>query len=224
MLSAGADSPHSQEALETLCQIYWYPIYAYLRRGGKSPADAEDLTQGFLFHLCQNNRLGTVGQEKGKFRSFLLVSLKHFLMDEAQKARAQKRGGGQTIVSLDAATAEERYALEPPDVLDPEKVFERRWALTMLERTLARLKAECESQEKRERFELLRDYLLGDPSAETYAEVGQRLGLGEGGVKSAVSRMRQRYRELFREEIANTVANEGEIEQETRHLFAILIR
>lgn len=225
VLAAGnGSSPRSQEALETLCQIYWYPIYAFLRRQGKSPHDAEDLTQGFFARLCQKDRLGTVGREKGKFRSFLLVSLKNFLADEADKTRAQKRGGGQTIVSLDAASAEERFALEPPNQMDPEKMFERRWALTLLERTLERLRAEFDSPDQRERFDLLRDYLLGEPPAETYATVGRRLGLGEGGVKSAISRLRQRYRELFREEIASTVAEEGDIEAETRHVFAVLNR
>lgn len=225
VLAAGeTSSPRSQEALATLCRTYWYPLYAFLRRQGNSPTDAEDLTQGFLIHLCQSNRLGSVGREKGKFRSFLLASLKNFLTDEARKASAQKRGGGQPMIALDSVSAEERYALEPPDVLDPEKMFERRWALTLLERTLARLEAEFESPDKRERFELLRDYLLGDPPPETYAEVGRRLGLGEGGVKSLVSRMRQRYRELFREEIAGTVAGDAEIDEETRHVFAILNR
>jgi RNA polymerase sigma factor (sigma-70 family) len=225
ILAAGeSSSARCQEALATLCQTYWYPIYAFLRRHGQSPHDAEDLTQSFFAHLCQNDRLRTVGREKGRFRSFLLVSLKHFLSDQAGRARAQKRGGGQTIISLDGTPAEERFALEPSDLMDPEKVFERRWAVTLLERTLLRLKAEYDSPANRERFEFLRDYLLGDPPAETYAAVGRRMGLGEGGVKSAVSRMRQRYRELFREEIAGTVANEEEIEAEMRHVFAVLSR
>lgn len=225
VLAAGeTSSPRSREALASLCQTYWYPIYAFLRRGGHPAPDAEDLAQGFFAHLCKNERLSNVGPGKGRFRSFLLASLKNFVVDQSQKSRAQKRGGGRALVSLDAVDAEDRFALEPPDVMDPEKLFERRWALTLLERTLARLQAELQSPDKRERFEVLRDYLLGDPPAETYAEIGRRLGLGEGGVKSAVSRMRQRYRELFREEIAGTVANEEEIEAEIRHVFAVLSR
>jgi RNA polymerase sigma factor (sigma-70 family) len=225
VLAAGKDSsPRSQEAMASLCQIYWYPIYAFLRRQGKSPHDAEDVTQGFFARLCRNDRLASVGREKGKFRSFLLVSLKHFLADEADKTRAQKRGGGQTNISLDAVSAEERFALEPPDLMDPERLFERRWALTVLERTLARLNAEFQSPDRRERFELLRGYLLGDAPPETYAAVGRRLGMREGGVKSAVARMRQRYRELFRDEIAGTVADGVEMEAEIRHVFAVLNR
>jgi RNA polymerase sigma factor (sigma-70 family) len=224
VLAAGGTSPRSHEALATLFQTYWYPIYAFLRCLGHTSHDAEDLTQGFLVRLCQKDRLSSVSPEKGRFRSFLLVSLKNFLADEEAKARARKRGGGESLVSLDAASAEERYALEPTDVMDPEKIFERRWALTLLERTLRRLEAEQNMPERRERFEVLRGYLLGDPPGETYAAVGRRLGLSEGGVKSAVSRMRQRYRELFREEIASTVAGEEEIEAETRHLFAVLNR
>jgi RNA polymerase sigma factor (sigma-70 family) len=224
VLAAAGSSPRSQEALSTLCQTYWYPIYAFLRRQGHASHDAEDLTQGFLVRLCQKDRLRTVGREKGRFRSFLLVSLKNFLADEATKARAQKRGGGQPLVSLDTASAEERYALEPPDVMDPEKIFERRWALTLLERTLQRLQAEQGAPERRERFEILRGYLLRDPSGETYAAVGRRLGVSEGAMKAAVSRMRQRYRELFQEEIASTVGSEEEVEAEMRHVFTVLNR
>ena len=223
VLAAGSNSsPRSQEALATLCHTYWYPIYAFLRRGGQSPHDAEDLTQGFLAHLCQNQRLSRVGREKGKFRSFLLASLKNFLMDGAKKAHAQKRGGARAPVSLDAATAEERYALEPPEVLNPEKIYERRWAMMVIERVLERLKAESAEAGTAERFAQLQPLLLLENREESYAEVGMRLGMTEGAVKMALLRLRQRSRELFRSEIAHTVASVDEIEEEVRHLFAVL--
>lgn len=223
MLAAGdSRSTLAAGALEELCRTYWYPLYAFLRRQGNSPENAQDLVQGFLAHLLRNERLAQVAPEKGRFRSFLLASLKNVARDQADKANALKRGGGEETVSFDAATAEERFALEPSDLNDPARVFERRWAMTLLERTLTRLEQENTAGPRRAKFEGLRSFLLGDPTDQTYAEIGRQLGLSEGAVKVAVLRLRQRYRELFRDEIANTVASEAEIEDELRHVFTVL--
>jgi RNA polymerase sigma-70 factor (ECF subfamily) len=223
VLRAGeSNGAKAQEALATLCQSYWYPLYAYLRRHGESPHDAEDLTQDFFLHLLEKQRLGQVQREKGKFRSFLLASLQNFLSDQWDKSRAQKRGGGASLLSLDAARAEERYQLEPADTLDPQKIFERRWALTVLERVLARLEVEYAEAGKQERFAQLQHLLLQEGDSGSYAEVGRQLGMSEGAVKMAVLRLRQRSRELFRAEIAHTVGSEDEIEDEVRHLFAAI--
>ena len=222
LLAGQASSGPSQEALATLCRAYWFPLYAYLRRQGKAPHDAQDLTQSFLLHLLEKNALSRVQREKGKFRSFLLASLQYFLADERDKERAQKRGGGVTFISLDNQETEDRYRAEPADNMDPAKVFERRWATTLLERTLARLEAEFAGAGRKERFEQLQVFLLGEPTTVTYAEAGKRLGIREGAVKVAVLRLRQRYRELLRAEIASTVAKEEEVDEEMRHLFAAL--
>jgi RNA polymerase sigma factor (sigma-70 family) len=223
VLAAGqARSGQSQEALTELCRIYWYPLYAYLRRNGQSPQDAEDLTQSFFEQLLAHERLERVGREKGRFRSFLLASMRNHLCDHWDKARAQKRGGGATIISLDVSEAEKRYAAEPGAPLDPERIFERRWALTLLDRVLGRLETEFASSGKKEKFDQLHGCLLGDPAADTYAQIGERIGMSEGAVKVAVLRLRQRYRELFRIEIAETVGAEDEIEEEMRHVFTVL--
>jgi RNA polymerase sigma factor (sigma-70 family) len=222
LLAGSAPSSESEKAIERLCQLYWYPVYAWLRRRGCAPHDAQDLTQGFFVDLIERHKLGHVRREKGRFRSFLRVCLQNYLADERDKARTIKRGGNQTLLSLDAAAAESRYSMEPRDPLDPEKIFERRWALMLLERVLARLEAEWQGRQKGEHFERLRVYLLGDPSADSYAEVAACLGMSEGAVKVAVLRLRQRYRELFRETVAETVANEAEVEDEIRHIFSIL--
>ena len=221
VLLAGQDSsPKSQEALATLCRAYWFPLYAYLRRQGKSPADAQDLTQSFLLHLVEKHTLSRVHRERGKFRSFLLASLQYFLADARDKQQAQKRGGGATFVSLDQEEAEERYRAAPAETLNPAKVFERRWATTLLDRTLGRLEGEFAARERKERFEQLQVFLLGDPGTISYAEAGKRLGLREEAIKVAVLRLRQRFKELLRAEIASTVANEEEVEEELRYLFA----
>jgi RNA polymerase sigma factor (sigma-70 family) len=223
VLQAGAEpSPQSEKALATLCAMYWYPLYAYLRRRGCGPHDAQDLTQGFFVHILDGNKLGQVRREKGRFRTFLRAALHNFLSDEHSKACAAKRGGGQRAISLDATEAETRYRCEPADPLDPEKMFERRWAMTLLDRVLARLETECSESRRPERFESLRVYLLGDPTSDTYADVAARLGMSEGAVKVAVLRLRQRYRELFREVVADTVANDVEVEDEMRHIFFVL--
>ena len=188
--AGGSSSAQSAEALARLCQIYWYPIYVYLRRHGTSSHDAEDLTQAFLARLCDKQRLGNLTRDKGKFRSYLLVALKHFVADEAAKASAKKRGGGETVISLDALEAEDRYAQEPADLMDPERAFERQWALTVLENTNRCIAEEFAASGKQERFEQLQPYLLGDPADKTFADAAARFGMSEGGLKMAVSRLR----------------------------------
>jgi RNA polymerase sigma-70 factor (ECF subfamily) len=222
LLAGQNPSPQSEQALATLCRTYWYPLYAFIRRQGHNPHDAQDLTQGFFVHLLEHHRLGQVRREKGKFRSFLLASLRNFLADQRDKAQTQKRGGQASIISLDAQTAEDSYRLEPADTLDSEKLFERRWALTVLQRALDRLEAEYASRGMQERFHQLQRLLLGEDGSATYSEIGNRLGMSEGAVKMAVLRLRQRGRELFRTEIAATVATEEEIDDEVRNLSAVL--
>jgi RNA polymerase sigma-70 factor (ECF subfamily) len=220
--AGGQPSAQAEQALAQLCSTYWYPIYAYLRRRGKTTHDAQDLTQGFFYHLLNKDALAKVRPEKGKFRSFLLTSLQNYLVDEWQRSQASKRGGGATVLSLDAEAAENRYACEPADAADPELFFEHRWAITLLETALSRLQDEQKS--RRERFEKLQIFLTGEPHGVAYAEVAASLGMSGGAVKVAVLRLRQRYRELVRDEIAKTVADEREVDEEMRHLLTILRR
>ena len=222
VLRAGdGDSPQAASALEQLCRTYWYPLYAYVRREGHTPPDAQDLTQEFFARLLARNSLAQVGPQKGKFRSFLLAALRHFLSDQRDRDRAVKRGGGAEVLSLDAQEAEERYRLEPVERLDAEKIYERRWAMTLLERALIRLREESAAAGKAELFERLRSFVAGD-SEVTCAEAATELGLSESAVKSAVHRLRERYRELVREEIAHTVADPAEIEAEIRYLITVI--
>jgi RNA polymerase sigma factor (sigma-70 family) len=224
VLTAGSRDKSSEaaDALAALCRAYWQPIYSFLRRQGKSPHDAEDLTQAFFLHLFQRNALETVSPEKGKFRSFLLAALKHFIVDEWEKSRAQKRGGGVAPVSIDADDAESHYQLEAKSNLDPEKMFERRWAITLMERVLQRLEGENRDTGKAERFEQLKVFLLGEPGGPKYADVARELQMSEGAVKVAVLRLRHRFGEIFRAEVANTVAAEDDIEAELRHIIQLL--
>jgi RNA polymerase sigma factor (sigma-70 family) len=223
VLTAGrSDTPRARDALTNLCQTYWFPLYAYVRRRGHSPEDAQDLTQEFFARLLEKNWVGGADQRKGKFRSFLLTAMKRFLADEWDKARAQKRGGGQAPLPLQFDTAETRYGHEPADQVTPEQSFERRWALTLLDSVLNRLRAEFEQEGRAELFAALNPCLVGDRTAQPYAELAVKLGVSEGTVKSAVHRLRQRYRQLLRDEIAQTVAEPGEVDEELRHLFAVL--
>jgi len=215
-------SPQAAESLEKLCRTYWYPLYAYARRQGEGKESAEDLAQGFFARFLGKNYLAQVQREKGKFRSFLLASFKHFLADEWDKARAQKRGGGQTLVWLDDSTAENRYRLEPEEAMTPEKLFERRWALTVLEQAKARLKEEYFEKGKAKVYARLSAGASGDRGGPAYADVAAELGLSESAVKSAVFVMRQRYRELVREEVANTVDSPAEIDEEIRYLIGVV--
>ncbi len=222
VLAAGqSESPQAAQALETLCRTYWYPLYAYVRREGYDATDAQDLTQEFFARLLAKNYLAQVERQKGKFRSFLLAALRHFLADQRDRARAVKRGGGADCLSLDAQTAEERYRLEPVDRMDAERIYERRWAMTLIERALTRLRDENVAAGKTELFERLRSFVAGESDV-SCGEAATRLGLTESAVKSALHRLRQRYRELVREEIAHTVADPAEIDAELRYLIAVM--
>jgi RNA polymerase sigma-70 factor (ECF subfamily) len=221
VLAAGRGaSPQAARALEELCRTYWYPLYAYVRRRGYDSHEAEDLTQEFFARLLAKNYLADVDREKGKFRSFLLASLKHFLANEWDRAQAKKRGGSHTHVSLDARLAETRYRSEAADELSADKLLDRQWAIALLEQVLARLSAEYTAADKGEVFEQLKNSLTGTKDSIPYVTVASKLGTTEGAVKVAVHRLRQRYRKLLREEIAHTVASPAEIDEEIRHLFA----
>jgi RNA polymerase sigma-70 factor (ECF subfamily) len=214
---AAQDPVRTKTALGELYQTYWYPLYAYVRRRGYSAEDAQDLTQAFFARLLEKNWLDAVAPEKGRFRAFLLAALKHFLANEWDKAQAQKRGGGLVPVSLDAET---RYQREPRDELSPDRLFDRQWALALLETVLNQLRAEHDTNDKRRLFEALRGTLTGDQPEAGYAELGRQLGLNEGAIKVAVHRLRKRYRELLRAEIAQTVSDPGQVAEELRSLFA----
>ena len=223
VLTAGeGDSSRARAALETLCRAYWYPLYAFVRRMGQSPHDAEDSVQGFFARCLERNYLASAQKEKGRFRSFLLLALKRYLAKEREKSRAHKRGGGQKAIALDGLTAEQRYALEPAEHLSADKLFERRWALTLLEQVLSRLRDEQAAAGRREAFEEFKEFLLAGGRGTPYQEVATRLRLSEGAVKVSVHRLRQRYRELLEEEIGNTVASPQEVEEERRYLLAVL--
>jgi RNA polymerase sigma factor (sigma-70 family) len=216
------NSPQAAAALEKLCRTYWYPLYAYVRRQGHDEPSAKDLTQEFFVRLLHKNRLDHVQREKGRFRSFLLASVKNFLSDEWDKGRAQKRGGGQTLLSLDDDTAEDRYQLEPADNLTPDKLFEQRWAHTLLDEAKTRLKEEYAQAGKADFYERLRVFEAADPGAPTYAQVAAEFGLTESAVKSAAHRLRQRYGELVREEVAHTVDSPEEVDSEIRYLIGVI--
>jgi RNA polymerase sigma factor (sigma-70 family) len=221
--SADQDSPQAKAALEQLCRTYWYPLYSYVRRRGYSHEDAQDLTQGFLLQLLERRSFGRADAGKGRFRSFLLAGLNYFLSDERERAAAQKRGGGRPTLSfMDAQAADERYRLEAVDDCSPDKLFERRWALALLDQVFARLEQELREAGKLEVFKRLREFLVEGPGEETYAEAGAELDMSGEAVRKAVQRMRYRYHELFREEIAQTVAGPVEVEEELRYLYGVL--
>jgi RNA polymerase sigma-70 factor (ECF subfamily) len=216
------ESTESRAALSELCESYWYPLYAFIRRQGHSMEDARDLTQEFFARLLEKDYLATVDREKGKFRAFLLACCKHFLANEHDRVHALKRGGGVAIRSLDCHTAECRYNEEPAHDLTAERLFERRWALTLLQNVFVRLRQEHEQTGKLKLFEQLKPFLAGDGPALRYAQVAEALKLSSGAVKVAVHRLRRRYRELVHEEIARTVDDPGLVEAEIRDLFAAL--
>ena len=205
VLAAGHRTAGGRDSFASLCQSYWFPLYAYVRRRGHAPEDAQDLTQAFFTRLMEKNWVAAADQTKGRFRSFLLTAMKHFLADEWDRERAQKRGGGIAPLALELATAEAQYAREPVDAETPERIFERRWALTLLDQVLARLRAEYERDGKAALFEALHPTLVGERTAQPYAELARSLDSSEAAIKSAVHRLRQRYRQLLREEIAGTV-------------------
>ena len=226
VLHAQATSaPQADAALEKLCRTYWYPLYAYVRRKGEDEESARDLTQGFFARLLEKNYLDQVRREKGKFRSFLLAALNHFMLDEWDKARAQKRGGGHPLISLDDSTSEDRYHLEPADIMSPERLYERRCALTLLGQAQERLKQEhVKGAESRREYDCLKVFLTGDNDAPSYANVAVELGLTEDAVKAAIFRLRKRYRELVREEVANTVDSPEAVDEEIRYMITVISR
>jgi RNA polymerase sigma-70 factor (ECF subfamily) len=217
-----ADSPQQSVALEELCRSYWYPLYAYVRRRGYSVEDAQDLTQEFFARLLARNWVGSANPAKGRFRTFLLTATNHFLADQWDRLKAQKRGGGQRALSLDVTTAETRFQMEPADPLTPEKSYERRWAQTVLETVYDKLRRSYEAGGKAALFDTLKGSLTQARAAVPYAELAARLQVSEGTLRTAVHRMRQRYRELLRTEIAHTVAEADEVEEELRYLFQAL--
>lgn len=224
VLRAGdAPGDESDRALDALCRGYWYPLYAYIRRLGRSPHDAQDLTQSFFAYLLEKRLLTRADPESGRFRSFLLGSLKNFMANEWRHQSAEKRGASQTI-SFDAQDAEDRYAIEPADESNPQSLYEQAWAVAVLDQAMTLLEAEHAAAGKQILFEQLAPCLQGDRTASTYAEIGAQLSMSEGAVKVAVHRLRQRYRELLRASVANTVADPLEVDGELRHLMEVLSR
>jgi RNA polymerase sigma-70 factor (ECF subfamily) len=222
VLAVGATpTTRAQQALSRLCQSYWYPLYAYVRRRGWNPQDAEDLTQEFFARLLRKDSLSRVSREGGRFRSFLLKSLTRFLTDEWRRARVQKRGAGK-VISLDAASAESLFQIETAETHPPEALYDRNWALTLLGGTFKRLREEYHQNGKGSLFDELKFCLTGERSAIPYIELAGSLKLPESTLKTLVHRLRKRYRELLREEVAQTVNSAEEIEEELRALFRAL--
>jgi RNA polymerase sigma-70 factor (ECF subfamily) len=223
VVAAGApDAPDGHAALATLCQTYWYPVYAFIRRRGASAADAQDLTQEFFAVLLEKDYVRLADRERGRFRTFLLTAVTRFLAKQRERDHAAKRGGGRTTLSLDLEHGEERYQLEPVEHWTPERLFERRWALTLLDRVIAQLSERYAEQGKRELFERLKGALTGVGSADENAELALQLGLSEGALKVAVHRLRRRYRDLLKQEIAETVADPDETADELDYLLSAL--
>lgn len=216
------DAARASVALDELCRAYWFPLYVYVRRRGYSPEDAEDLTQGYFAALVERDYLAKAEREKGRLRSFLLTTLKHFLADEWSKARAQKRGGGKTALSIDAAQAEERYLLEPLDDSSPDVLYEKRWALTLLDNVLASLRQEYVASGKGETFDALQKFLTWNSAGEAYRETAAQLRMKESAVRVAIFRMRRRYGDLLREAISATVVSPDEVPAELEYLLSLL--
>ena len=221
VLAAG-DGVVAREALESLCRTYWYPLYVYAKHRSKDKHDAEDLTQAFFERLLGKNGLRTVGKEKGRFRSFLLASFNHFLDNDWDRTKTLKRGGHCTFVSLDAVSADERLDYEPSYELTPEKIFERRWVVALLEQVMKILRAEYETAGKASAFRVYEKYLVGDDKPASYARAAEELGIKTGAARVSVCRVRRRYQDLLRAQIAHTVESPEEIEDEIRYLFAAL--
>lgn len=222
VLKAQGESPAAQEALEKLCRIYWRPIYGFVRRQGVQPEEAKDLTQGFFALLLERRDLDTVRKEKGRLRSYLLTSLKHFLTNERSRAMTIKRGEGQRLIPLEAFRERERAGFEPTDPASADHIYERRWALTVLDQVLVRLGDEYRATGKMPLFDQLQKSLTNEPDHPSQADTAHKFGMTENAVKQAFHRLRQRYRQLLREEIARTVMVPGDIEDELRHLIAVL--
>lgn len=214
--------PQAHDALEQLCLTYWYPLYAFLRREGYPQHQSEDLIQGFFARFLEKHYLDDVHQDKGRFRSFLLASLKHYAQNERARAHAQKRGGRIIPVPLDTTSAETRYRGEPADPLSPDRLYDRRWALTLLDQVLQNLQELYDKEGKAGFFKETRQFLTGDRNTERYQDVAHRLGMREGALKVAIHRMRHHYRRLLREAVANTVSSPAQVEDELRSLFTAL--
>jgi len=220
--AGGGGSEQADRALEELCRSYWYPLYAYVRRQGHDAEDAQDLTQGFFARFLERKHLQLADPERGRFRTFLLCSLKHFLIGEWEKSRAVKRGGGHASFSWDEQAAEDRYLAEPVEGLTPERIYEKRWAVTLLEKVLARLREKYVAGEKAPLFDALKPYVWGDKMVDGYEEIVGRLGMTDGAVRVAMHRLRETYRELLRNEVTGTVASPADVDEELRHLAAAL--
>lgn len=223
VISAGrSDTKTAQQALEELCCAYWYPLYAYVRRRGYSAEDAEDLTQEFFHQLLSGDSLKTADPGKGRFRSFLLTVLKRFLANEWDRARALKRGGGRLLLSLDTSEAETRFGIEPAVDAAPDRMFDRRWAMALLSRAMARVREEFAGAGKAEEFEHIKACLTAERGAIAYADIARTTGMSEGALRVAIHRLRKRFREIFRDEIAQTVSSTAEIDEEVRYLTSVL--
>lgn len=222
VLEAQGESPAAQDALEKLCRTYWRPVYSFIRRQGVGIEEAEDLTQGFFALLLERRDLDAVHREKGRLRSYLLTSVKHFLASEHRRAMAVKRGKGQRLVPLEELSAIERTEMEPADPLSADRLYERRWALTLMEQVLRRLKDEYRTAGNAALFDWLKQLLPDEPEAPSRAEIAARLSMTENAVRQAFHRFRHRYQVLLREEISHTVAIASDIEDELRHLIAVL--
>jgi RNA polymerase sigma-70 factor (ECF subfamily) len=223
VLAAGhQESPQATEALEDLCRTYWYPLYAYVRHRGHSPEDSKDLTQEFFHRLLQKNFLAQVDPRKGKFRSFLLASINHFLANEWDRARTLKRGGQMTFVPFEDLLAEDRYQAEQGAGRTPEQIYEKAWAIALLERVLGRLRQETAAAGQGKRFEELKVILMGEKPSLSYADLAAKLNSTEAALKMALQRLRRRYGELLREEIVQTVADPSDADEELRHLRTVL--
>jgi RNA polymerase sigma-70 factor (ECF subfamily) len=223
VLAAGqSDSPAQAAALEKLCRAYWYPLYAYIRRRGHAPEDAQDLTQEFFLRLIEKQWLNGVSPEGARFRSYMLTMVKGFLANAYDRAQAAKRGGGRVIVPLDPQQAEERFANEPATTETPESIFERRWALAVLDEALGRLRIEAGVADKVRHFEQLQPFLSREPDEGEYATLAAQLGLSTGAIGVAVHRLRQRYRETLRATVADTLSDPSQVDEELRHVFAAL--
>jgi len=222
VLEAQGESPAAQAALENLCRTYWRPIYGFVRRQGTKPEEAKDLTQGFFALILERKDFQSVRQEKGRLRSFLLASLKHFMMNERRDAATIKRGGGRTLIPLDGIESYDSSEFDRSDMLSADLLYDRRWAFTVLDRVFARLREESQASANAPLLERLNTLLSDEPDRPSQAEIAREFDMTENAVKQAFHRLRQRYRQLLREEVAHTVATPGEIEDELRHLIAAL--
>lgn len=224
LLAAEAESPDAVKALEHLCRNYWYPLYAHVRRRGHAAEDAQDLTQEFFARILEKKYLKLADPTRGRFRTFLLTSLNHFLINEWRKDQRIKRGANHCVLALDEQAAESRYLAEPVDGLTPDKLYDKRWAVALVEKVLSRLGEEYAAVGKIALFDSLKPQLLGDAAGEGYVMLAQRLGATEGALRVTALRLRERYRELLRAEVSHTVATPEEVDEELRHLIDVLRR